>query len=43
VTALAVTGVDERVVEVLVRPDARRVAGVAAVLAGLREAAGTTE
>ena len=43
VAALAVTGVDERVVEVLVRPDARRVAGVAAILAGLREAAGTTE
>ena len=37
-----VTGVDERVVEVLVRPDARRIAAVAAVLAGLREAAAAT-
>ena len=42
VTALPVAGVDERVVEVLVRPDARRVPAVAAVLAGLREAAGAT-
>jgi DNA-binding transcriptional LysR family regulator len=42
VTALPVAGVDERVVEVLVRPDARRVAAVAAVLAGLRDAARTT-
>jgi hypothetical protein len=41
VAALPVTGVDERVVEVLVRPDARRVAAVAAVLAGLRDAART--
>ena len=39
VVAVPVTGVDERVVEVLVRPDARRIAAVAAVLAGLREAA----
>ena len=36
---MPVTGVDDRVVEVLVRPDARRIAAVAAVLAGLREAA----
>ena len=42
VTALPVTGVDERVVEVLVRPDARRITAVAAVLAGLREAAAGT-
>ena len=34
VTALPVAGVDERVVEVLVRPDARRVPAVAAVLTG---------
>jgi hypothetical protein len=32
-------GVDDRMVEVLVRPDARRVPGVAAVLADLRTAA----
>ena len=34
---------DERVVEVLVRPDARRVPGVAAVLSGLREESGRRE
>ena len=39
VRAVPVRGVDDRVVEVLVRPDARRVPGVAAVLAGLRTAA----
>lgn len=39
VVALPVTGVDDRVVDVLVRPDARRVPGVAAVLDGLRTAA----
>lgn len=39
VVGVPVTGVDERVVEVLVRPDARRVPAVAAVLAGLRAAA----
>ena len=42
VVAVPVTGVDERVVEVLVRPDARRIAAVAAVLAGLRDAAAAT-
>ncbi len=39
VVASAVTGVDDRIVELLVRPDARRVPGVAAVLDGLRAAA----
>lgn len=39
VRAVPVHGVDDRVVEVLVRPDARRVPGVAAVLADLRTAA----
>ncbi len=39
VVALPVSGVDDRVVEVLVRPDARRIPTVAAVLAGLRDAA----
>lgn len=39
VQAVAVDGVDDRVVDVLVRPDARRVPAVAAVLARLREAA----
>jgi DNA-binding transcriptional LysR family regulator len=38
VRAAPIGGVDDRVVEVLVRPDARRVPGVAAVLAGLRRA-----
>ena len=38
VRALPVAGVDDRVVDVLVRPDARRVPGVAAVLTGLRAA-----
>ncbi len=42
VAAVPLTGVDERVVEVLVRPDARRIAAVAAVLAGLRVAARPT-
>ena len=42
VVAVPVAGVDERVVEVLVRPDARRIAAVAAVLAGLRDAAAAT-
>ena len=36
VDALPVTGVDDRLVEVLVRPDTRRIPAVAAVLAGLR-------
>lgn len=39
VVARPVPGVDDRVVEVLVRPDARRVPAVAAVLAGLRAVA----
>lgn len=39
VVGLPVAGVDDRIVDVLVRPDARRVPAVAAVLAGLREAA----
>jgi DNA-binding transcriptional LysR family regulator len=39
VRAVRLAGVDDRVVEVLVRPDARRVPGVAAVLADLRAAA----
>ncbi len=42
IAAVPVAGVDERVVEVLVRPDARRVPAVAAVLAALRDAARTT-
>jgi DNA-binding transcriptional LysR family regulator len=37
VRTVPVQGVDDRVVEVLVRPDARRVPAVAAVLAGLRD------
>ena len=36
VDAVAVSGVDDRIVEVLVRPDARRVPSVAAVLSDLR-------
>ncbi len=39
IVAVPVSGVDDRVVDVLVRPDARRVPGVAAVLDGLRTAA----
>ena len=39
VRAVRLDGVDDRVIEVLVRPDARRVPGVAAVLADLRAAA----
>ncbi len=39
VRTVPVGGVDDRVVEVLLRPEARRVPGVAAVLAGLRHAA----
>ena len=39
VRAVRLDGVDDRVVEVLVRPDARRVPGVASVLADLRAAA----
>jgi virulence-associated protein VagC len=31
--------VDDRIVDVIVRPDSRRVAAVAAVLTGVREAA----
>jgi molybdate transport repressor ModE-like protein len=38
VAAVPVRGVDDRVVDVLFRPDARRVPGVAAVLAALRAA-----
>ncbi len=41
VSAVPVTGVDDRMVDVLVRPDARRVPAVAAVLDGLRRAAAT--
>lgn len=41
VQALPLRGVDDRVVDVLVRPDARPVPGVAAVLRGLHEAART--
>jgi DNA-binding transcriptional LysR family regulator len=37
VLAVPVRGVDDRIVDVLVRPDARRVPAVAAVLTGLRE------
>ena len=36
VQAIPLRGVDDRIVEVLVRPDARRIPGVAAVLADLR-------
>ncbi len=39
VAAVPVAGVDDRVVDVLVRPDARRVPGVAAVINALRVAA----
>ena len=39
VDAVPVAGVDDRVVEVLLRPDARRVPAVAAVLSGLRQTA----
>lgn len=36
VQAVPLGGVDDRIVEVLLRPDARRIPGVAAVLADLR-------
>ena len=36
VQAIPLRGVDDRIVEVLVRPDTRRIPGVAAVLADLR-------
>jgi DNA-binding transcriptional LysR family regulator len=37
VLAVPVSGVDDRIVEVLIRPDARRIPAVDAVLAELRE------
>jgi molybdate transport repressor ModE-like protein len=39
ISALPVSGVDDRIVDVIVRPDSRKVAAVAAVLSGVREAA----